>query len=294
MRVNLIGFTSGQSSGENRKNVIGIANTMKKILLDNGHKADYGLENPDINIVSVIDLTSLNAKNVVNCFDILANEKCIIMFDDWNIKQFYKTVDRIVRTGEFSKTHHTVDYKVVLKNIDVIKKLANGEFNVIYPAYRTGNHDLLEIRGKKFCVDPSIYTEKEKTSEPSYLMPVHASLASKWNILEKKKYSILNLRGEKEDTVFDYYCKHRIVITPPHYHDESGWYRNRFSLANLAGAVIVEDYQSVFGDSYKIERKDVTERNIDQLFALQDAAYNRVIMSKEEIGIALKEALESI
>lgn len=287
MRINLTGFTNGQKTGKNKKNVIGIANTIKDLLVDLGYEADYGLENPDINIISVLDLSSINSSNAVNCLDLLAtNEKCILMFDDWNIKGFYKGIDKVLETKKFSKTHHSVDYEGVLRNLPVLQKIANGELPVIFPAYKTGDHELLEIRGDKYCIDPSIYISKElPTSEQSLdeLIPVHASLATKWSTLEKKKYTILNVRNETEDDVFNYYWKHRIVIAPSHYHNGSGWFRNRYTLAYLANSLIIEEEDSCFGEHYEVERKAVSKTTFDYLLAQQRKAYENTIMTKEEI-----------
>lgn len=295
MRINLTGFTSAQRNGYNTKNVIGFSNLLKTILEDNGHIADYGLENPDLNIVCVLTLGSLNIANVINCLELLRNENCIIAFDDWNIKEFYKSIDGVLDGSKLYKTHPHIQGRVG-EYLDVIENLAQGKYKVLYPAYKTGNHDLLEIRGDKYCLDPSVYIEKDMENVTEFghtnsLLPVHASLATKWSDLNKKKYTILNVRNETEDKVFEYYCRHRIVMTPPHYHDGSGWFRNRYTLANKASAVIIEDNSEVFGDSYKIERKEINERNINQLFEIQNKAYQNTIMSKEEISKVLKEVL---
>lgn len=290
MKVNVTGFTNQQRTGLSKKEVIGLNTLLPEILKDNGFTPVRD-EKGDVNIVSVLDLSSINASNAVNCLELLRNEKCIIAFDDWNIKGFYKGIDKILETKQFSKTHHSVDYKGVLEHLDVIEKLANGEYPAIYPAYKTGNHELLEIRGEKFCLDPSVYIELPELPTSGDLIAVHASLATKWSDLNKKKYTILNIRNETEPSVYLYYCKYRIVMTPPHYHDMSGWWRNRYTLANKAKAVIIEDDFSVFGDSYGVQRRDVNFKTINGLFELQDEAYNDVIMTKDEISKILKEIL---
>lgn len=299
MRVNLTGFTNAHKTGTNRKGVIGLSSLLKDILVDQGYEADYELEDADLNIVCVLDLSSINASNATTSLKLLKEqpEKSVIAFDDWNIKGFYKTIDGVLAKKAFSKTHHTVDYREVLAHLDVLQDLADGKFKAIYPAYKTGDHELLGIRGEKFCLDPSIYIEKDESRYPKgvhKLLAVHASLAPKWSDLNKKKYSIVNLKGEKEETVYDYYKRHRIVITPPHYHDGSGWFRNRYALANKANAVIVEDNSGVFGDSYRVERKTITEKNIDSIFDDQDEAYYETIMTKDEITAVLREITNKV
>jgi hypothetical protein len=294
-RINLTGFTGAHVKGSNQKNVISFSNLLKELLNDQGYEADYGLKDPDLNIVCVLDLSSINSSNAVNCLELLRKENCIIAFDDWNIAGFYHTLDKILETKSFSKTHHTVDYKGVLEHLDVIEMLTKGEFKSIFPAYTTGDHDLLGIRGEKYCIDPSIYIEKQwplLTWSDEKIIPVHASLAPKWSYLSKKKYSFINLKGEKEDTVFEYYCRHRIVMSPEHYFSyKAGWFRNRYALANLAKAIVIEENNSCFGETYAVERKSITSKNVDSIFEKQDAAYKETIMSKDEIKDVLDKVL---
>lgn len=295
-RINLTGFTGSHKKGSNQKNVIGFSNLLKTLLEDQGHIADYGLEDADLNIVCVLDLSSINASNYIEALDTLRDKKSIIAFDDWNIKGFYKTLNNIVDNKKFSKTHHTVKYDELMARIDTLRDLRDNKYITIYPAYKTGDHDLLGITGEKYCIDPSIYIEKSipEIWRRDELMAVHASLAPKWSYLSKKKYSMINLRGVNEDKVFEYYYKHRIVMSPEHYHDGSGWFRNRYALANLSGSVIIEDYKSAFGESYAIERKTVNDKTIEDLFEQQNIAYNDIIMSKEEIGQTLNTVLNKV
>lgn len=296
-RINLTGFTGSHKKGSNQKNVIGFSNLLKTLLEDQGHTADYGLENEDLNIVCVLDLSSINASNYIEALDTLRDKKSIIAFDDWNLKGFYKTLNNIVDNKKFSKTHHTVKYDELMARIDTLKDLRDNKYITIYPAYKTGDHDLLGITGEKYCIDPSIYIEKSipETWTRDELMAVHASLAPKWSYLSKKKYSMINLRGVSEDKVFEYYYKYRIVMSPEHYFGfNAGWFRNRYALANIAGALIVEEPNSCFGESYNIERKQITEKTYVDLFEAQSAAYKETIMSKEEIKEALNTVLERV
>ena len=297
MKINLVGFSSAQSKGINTKDVINFSNLLKDILVDSGHEADYGLEDRDLNIVFVLTLGSLNINNLENALEILQNENSIIAFDDWNLRQFYDSIDKYLDGVRLFKTHPKISKFDLSKYRDVLENIRDGKYKALFPAYKNGDHSLLGIRGEQHAIDPSIYIYKERPFETEvsthkfHLLPVHASLAKKWSNLDKKKYSILNLREENENTVFEYYCRHRIVLSPPHYHDGSGWFRNRYSLANLAKAIVIEDDNSVFGQSYSIKREDVTNANIDQLYELQNSAYYRTIMSKEEISKVLEKVL---
>lgn len=292
MKINLTGFTSAHRSGANRRNVIGFSNLQKTILEDNGYTADYGLENPDINIVSVLTLGSLNTRFAAESMELLRQDNCIIAFDDWNIKEFYKSMENLINKPKSYTTHPWHKDKNIHQYEDVAINILEGKYKVLFPAYKTGNHELLGIQGEKYCLDPSIYIKKDIPDfTPGELISVHASLAAKtW--VKKIQWPIIDLNKVSEDEVFKNYLEHRIVLSPPHYHDSSGWFRNRYSLANLAKAVVVEDRRSVFGTFYQnLLIEDVNEDNIDFLFKNQDKAYKETIMTKEEINKVLKEVL---
>lgn len=303
MRINITGFNGAQygNEGSNRKGVLNFSELAKEILEDCGHEADFNLDNADLNLVFVIDPSSINAGHVNDVLPILRDKPSIIVFDDWNIKGFYKTVDKIVKDKKFSKTHHTVDYKIVLEYLDVWEKIANGEFMVLYPAHKVGDHSLLEIRGESFYLDPSIYmADKRKFNEEHLkyreytdLIPVHASLANKWQELAKKKYSFLNLKGVKEDIVFEYYSKYRMVMSPVHYHDGSGWFRGRYIMANTANAIIVDDIDSIFGESFAVDPRKVNKSNIDKIFEKQKKGLYDGIMTKEEVIYSMNIAINN-
>lgn len=292
MVINITGFTAphNNTARSNSKNIIGLSNLLKTILEDNGYIVDFNLKGADLNIVFVFDLSSPNVAYYEQALDLLQKENCIIAFDDWSIKNFYKTIDKILTGDKVFKTHFHIKQNVIDKYIDVIRKIADGKYRVLYPAYKAGNHELLEIRGDKFFIDPSIYIKKDI---PPYtkgeLMPVHASLADKsW--VKKIGWPVIDLKNVTEDEVFKNYCEHRMILSPPHYHDTSGWFRNRYTLAQLSNAVVVEDSRNIFGDSYrKLKIEDVNEGNIDTLFAKQKKDYENNIMSKEEISKILKE-----
>lgn len=292
MRVNITGFSSAQASGKNTKNVLSLHNLIQKMLEESGYTAGRSIKNADVNLIFVINPRSINNKNMLNCLELMRNEDCILVFDDWDINSFYLNVDRIVDKNVFSKSHHHVSYEDIMRYKDVFVKIQKGYYRSIFPAFKNGDYSLLEIRGESHAVCPSIYVDREPTAKREELLPVHAGLATKWSDLQKKKYTILNIRGESEDKVFEYYCKHGLVLSPPHYHDGSGWWRNRYDLANRAHALIIEDDNSIFGDSYKIQRKEVNESNFEILFELQRQDYNKNIMTKDEISKVLKEVIK--
>lgn len=304
MRINIAGFNGAHNgaSGANRKGVLNFSELIVEILGECGHEAGFGLENPDFNIVFVIDPSSINAGFANKALPLMRSAPTMIAFDDWNIRGFYKTVDKILETGKFSKTHHTVDWKIVLEHMDVWKKLSNGEYPVLYPAHKVGDHSLLEIRGEdQHYLDPSIYMADKRSFNPMHrehreytdLIPVHASLANKWQELAKKKYTFLNVKNAKEDEVFELYSRYRMVMSPVHYHDGSGWFRGRYIMAATAEAIIVDDQDSIFGKAFGVLPKQITKDNIDGVLALQKRDLYAGIMTKEEAVEAMKNAVDN-
>lgn len=303
MRINITGFTGAQRGNKtsNRKGVLNFSELIVEILNECGHEAGFQLENPDFNIVFVIDPGSINAGNANEAIPLLAKEPCMIAFDDWNIRGFYKTLDKIVATGKFSKTHHSVDWKIIDQHKDVIKKLADGEFLAIYPAHKAGDHSQIGIRGESYYIDPTIYMADKRTFNPEHLkhreytelMPVHASLANMWQELAKIKYSFLNIKNVKEDQVFEYYSKYRMVLSPKHYNSGSGWWRGRYIMADQAKALIVDDENSIFGEAFEIKPNQVTKENIEDLLHAQHEALYEKMMTKEEVKSAMVEAVDN-
>jgi hypothetical protein len=295
MRVNISGISAAHNKGFNNKGVINFSTLIKEILEDNGHIADYDMDQADLHIVFMIDLSSPNTAQYEKALKILQTKNCIIAFDDWSIEKFYKTLENYLSGKKVFKSHFHIKQEVLDQYRDVIEKIVEGEYRVIFPAYRNGQHELLGIRGYQTAIDPSIYIEKPRRIfwySTDDLIPVHASLATKWKDLENKKYTILNVRGETEDQVFEYYCKHRIVLSPEHYFtNQAGWWRNRYTLAFNARAVVVEDVGTVFGDTHAIARKDVTPQTIDTIFELQSRSYVSQIMQKDEISRKIKEII---
>lgn len=298
MKVSITGFTPAHNGRGNRKNIIQIPQLLMEAIRDAGHEVDYNLPGADVHIVYIFALSSLNSGHAVECLEIIKNnpDKVILSIDDWRVKQTFEGMDKILQTKKFSKTHPSIDWKGVLGNLETIQEIVDGKFNMLIPAHKNGDHSLLEARGNLHIWDPSIYVEREKLEfDQEYdLFPVHASLAADHKWLDKRRYSYIQVQNEKEDFVWELYNKHRIVMSPPYYSNGSGWWRNRYALANIAQAVIIEDFGGVFGSAYEIERKQVTKETIDDLFAKQDIAYKNGIMSREENAKVIGDLLGSL
>lgn len=292
MRINITGFTANHKNTKlsNRKGIINFSNLIKPILEENGHIVDFNLPKADINIIFIYTLKSLNSKYAVESLELLKKDNCIIAFDDWNIKAIYNDNNSLINGYKF-KSHPHYTHDKIEPYLEVLEKINNGYYKCLVPAYKNGNHNLLNIIGEKIIIDPSIYIEKDIYRFNQYeIKPVFAGLANKNSFLNKLDYDFIKIENKTEEYVFQQYCKNRIVMSPPHYHDGSGWWRNRYTLANKAKAIIVEDKNSIFGESYKISfiENYLNISDINYIFDLQNEDYNKTIMSKQEISDKIK------
>jgi hypothetical protein len=294
MKINFTGFTPAHNAKGNRKGIVQVPLLLQNIMADAGHEVGYNLENADLHVIHLYVLNSLNSSHAVECLELMKNDNVILALDDWHIKDMYYSYQKTVENKKFSKTHPSIDWRGILDNLDSLQKIVDGKFDVLVPAYPGGDISLLGINGNVQVYDPSIYVEKQipEILGKHDLMPVHASLANDWKWLNKRKYSYIQVQSEHEDKVFEYYCKHRMVLSPPYYHSGSGWWRNRYTLANIAGALIVEDDNTLFGDTYTIDPRKVNEKNFDKYFDMQNKAFHNRIWSKEENISKMKEYLK--
>ena len=281
--INITGFTNNHVKNSNRKGIINFSNLFCDILNDNNYKAQHNIE-ADINIVFVNALSSINSSNAVNCLRLIKEKNCILALDDWNVKGFYDTNENILQ-GKFSATHPTVDKNQLMQYLDVIENINNGKYVTIFPAYKSGDHGLLNIPGNSIAIDPSIYIKKEYGSVPMFFFdtPIEASLNNK---KIKRNYKYKEIKDVSESEVFEYYKAYRIAICKQHYHSGSGWFRNKYTLCNKAKCIIIEDKNSPFGSYYEIDYEPYML--IEEIYEYQNAAYNKNIMTKQEISNQLK------
>ncbi len=304
MKVSITGFTPAHQNTKqaNRKNIIQVPLLLMEAIKGAGHEVGYNLPDADVHIVYIFTLGSINSGFAVECLELIKNNpgKVILSIDDWRVKHIYEGMEKTIATKKFSKSHPSIDWKGIMSNLDVLQDIVDGKFKTLIPAHKTGDISLIEARGEVVVYDPSCFVERQKikfdqveAGFPYDLMPIHASLAPDHKWLDKRRYSFIQVQNEKEDKVWELYNKHRIVMSAPYYSNGSGWWRNRYSLANAANAVIIEDIGSVFGPAYEIDRKKVTPETIDILFDKQNKAYHETIMTKEEcsevVGNLLKE-----
>ena len=295
--VNICGFT-GQDNGwpgSNRKGVLMFSHLLFPMLRDAGFDPYFATEGCDRNIVFTLDLSSRSAAHADYAFDVLERDpRAIVALPDWNVRGVFKTMRSLAVEERWPKNHHTYTADQLKAHQGVMADIVEGRRTTLFPGYKTGDASLLEIPGHVVRVDPSIYVPAPDHPLPprQELIAVHASLAKKWSDLNKRRYTILNVREEPEQAVLDYYAKFGICLVPAHYSQGSGWWRDRYTLANQARAVVVEDIGGPFGETFEVERKKVTEKTFDKIFEVQDAWYRHIIESKADIIATLQRVFE--
>ena len=293
MKIYITGYSSAQhNKGKNRKNIIMFCEVLRRILLDNGHQLVDELDDADKCIVFLNPLNSLNTTYAMKSLDVLKNYDSIIAFDDWNIKCVYSNIKALLSGQTTFKSHPHYKQSDVEQRFDVLKKINDGDFKVLFGAYKAGNHDLLNIIGDKVNIDYSAYIERTYVQPEVFnYKPIYAGLAKKDNFIAKLDYDCELIEKQTEDYVFQKYCSNRLVVNPPHYHDGSGWIRMRYTLAYWAKALILEDMNCVFGEAYRINYDDEIVNDIDEIYEIQKSVYEKSIMTKEEISKQLNNLL---
>jgi len=265
--------------------------------------------------------------NIINALRVLDSDpQAFVGIDDWQVKTLFDEMRRYA-DGYASPSHYwyTGGSDVVtpeqLKHKaedirqfqHIWQRIIAGEWRVLFHAYKGGDLSLLGV--PPACdartVDPSAYVVNPDPNYPVPAkrerlgIPVQASLktidamaaAKKQQIYNwQSRFKVNNVRGEttrgqlKEADVYRHYCDGGLVLSPPHYHQGSGWFRSRYSFAQMAHALVIEDVGGPFGKSHEVRYEDVNLDNFDDLFEAQRESYKSVIMSKDEIKDALRDA----
>lgn len=188
------------------------------------------------------------------------------------------------------------------------------------PMFRYGNPFALGLTSQKYVTfDPSVFfmeqkqhlVEEHAASSPGYRERrwISASLLDKSQWLAKNKFGwpLTQLGNKKqqqermpEDDIIRLYLKSWGVVSAPHDHAGSGWWRARYPFAALAGAILYGSYKdtSPMGPGFKLFGPlEVEERADDQLSELamvQHATFTKSLMMsrealKERVRIGLEE-----
>lgn len=301
MKINIVGFTSGQNQTKlsNKKGVMNFSIILPEILKELKHDIAIGdfEREADLYFVFVGRLNSLNTKFAIKTLDLIQKnkDKVILCFDDWNIKPGLQNMYRVVNRLFSFKTHPWIKQEELEKYFDVINDILNKKFNVLIPAFKDNNVEKLEIPAKKlYTVDPSIFCKYDSETiilNNKSFIPVYAGLARKDSFMAKIPEAEI-LRDKTEAEVFNDYKKRWFIINPPHYHEGSGWWRNRYVMANQANAILISKNNSYNVCNFE-NYKDLDYDEVKSLFKIQDEKYQNMIETRTEVFDKIKAIIET-
>lgn len=309
MKINIIGFTpqSMNTKLSNKKKVINFSNLLPEILIDNNCKVTFkDFESIDYDYVFLFigDLTSINSKYAIHCLKylkIINHDKVIICIDDWKIKDILYSFSYCLKNNKFKNLYYYIN-KDINNYKSELQSIINGNFILLIPAFKNGLHNLLFFPCKKYYViDPSIYClDKYNLLIKSDFYNkkdnfVYAGLCDKFKWLKKFK-NVIIIKDKKEQEVFSIYNENKFILSPPHYHKNSGWWRNRYIMSYCADSILIgddEENKLLFGESYVFDLNRLGDLNYyNDMVYNQKKSFINNIMTKEECSNVIREVLK--
>ena len=234
------------------------------------------LSSYDIGIIGVGALGSSNYGNIFSALYAIANLKKVIVFhEDWKIKDTIKSFSQALEKKEieghinkkWSDGKHfysNINDKVNVDEIySTIRKILNGEYNALIPAFEWGNKqivaDILKTPIEKIhSIDLTPYSlkafgieEKEmdvRLREKKYML---ASLVDHSSWVKRQKfehqvdyYGCKKLKSPKLDDekhVYETMNKYWGILCPVYPHAGSGWFRVRYIYSALNRNILIMD-----------------------------------------------------
>jgi hypothetical protein len=257
------------------------------------------------------------------------NTRCELVVDDWQTRQIITGGRSQVRdTTRFWKDILPRDSREEAMKVrnyleHTLRELVSDlcPWRIWAPMFRYGNPYTLGLTSKRYVTfDPSSWWMKEKdhlTTEMAEFMHqtglrkekrwISASLLDKsvWLARNKFTWPLIQLGNKKtgqermaEDDVIKLYCKSWGVVSAPHDHPGSGWWRARYPFAAMSSAIIYGSHKdtSPMGRGYKIfaplEVEEMTDGQLEELSHRQHGTFvNDLMMSPGELRERINHAL---
>lgn len=184
--------------------------------------------------------------------------------------------------------------RVIEESVETLATASPWPWRVWAPMFPAGraDPDKLGLPAKSWVVfDPTTWwyhanfrmSRHSLSAEERERVWVSASLLDKspWLLRQRREWETICLGSKKlgqprlkEEQVLRLYGACWGVISCPHRHAGSGWWRARYAFAALMGAVVLADHResSLLGDSYKLSSATAVEKmSTDELRALAEA-----------------------
>ena len=310
MKILFTGSTSRQTKDEVSKRALDRINDSSIIvnsLRKQGHiverkSVEWGddLSSYDLAIVGIGTFGSLNYSGGIfkSLYPLIACKKVLAFFEDWKIDACMKSFNETLKDEVFEKliakkfadgkpfyngvTHPKFD-KVKAK--EAIKKIVNGQFPALIPAFDWGNKQLVRdiIKSKDiYNIDLTPYVLEHYGIDPNFTqvypgkMKRHilASLVDHFAWVKRNKFSwpvdfygAKSMEGarqlESEKAVFDTAAEYWGNLCPGYIHKGCGWFRIRYIYAAINKSILIASEKDL--DALDIPKHDIETMNDNQL-----------------------------
>jgi hypothetical protein len=344
MKILFTGATGRQTRDEMSKAALDRINDSSIIvnsLRKQGHTVvrktiEWGedLSSYDLAIVGIGQFGSFNYKGeIMKSMWALASAKKVLAFhEDWKIDGTIKSFEKALEPGGFEKLlskrktsggegplyegieHPMFDAELCKKTI---KRLYDGEFPSLIPAFDWGNKELIRsiIKSKDiynidltpyvlehYEIDPTftqIYPEKQKRHILASLVD-HSSWVKRnkltWPVDYYGAKSMENstkLKSERE--VFDKCGEHWGVLCPAYPHAGSGWFRIRYIYSAINKSILIASEKDL--DALDIPKHNIEAMDDNQLAEyanLQSKQILKWMWTKEQFDTKINEIVNSL
>jgi len=300
--------------------IITAASGWAAALIDLGYDVDWRPVTPGEDLSAydvVIAIPNQGNALVANYFygalwTLITRPDAIIAIDDWQIGQIMAGAQTMSRLWERAFRLHRFAHDAVLANGNALfaalpRLCGDWEWPSIAPILGDGDVSLLGVPGRVIGIDPTAYVARYSTVKVLKARRwVQATLLAKplqelaWPIdeygpLDKAKggggASGANARPRlPEPELMKVYCAAWGVLSPPHPHAGSGWWRVRYLMAADAGCVLSADPReaAVLGEPYNVTSdarrvEELSDRALKRLAADQAEQLARITWPKERV-----------
>lgn len=252
----------------------------------------------------------------------------IALVDDWQTHTVQQGFETFARSREraFRLAKQPMDEKLKdrlwtfqqMLSAEPLK--SNWPWPVVAPIFRGGDTSLLKVPARVTGLDPTAYTKSYEVvpvdAKNRQKRWVQASLLEKplpalgWPVLQfgnpDKGKGGAGPAGPNaqprvpEPELMKYYAENWGVLSPPHPHGGSGWWRVRYLMSADAGAILSASRAeaSVLGEAYidasepaAIERYELSD--LVGIAAAQAETLTKIMMTKEELRDAWSDLIRS-
>ena len=333
----ITGSTAIQIGSSNtRLKIMSNLESWKNVLEDDGYTVEWRAVTPgeDLSGYTAV-LAALNAPNKVSSsyvqgalWALAVRKDAVVLLDDWQTKEIASGFKTCIRSEErlfWSASKGSADvvaklapYKAQL--FDVAKTLALGPWpwKVIAPTLGRSDVKLLDVPADVVAIDPTLYAPryeptpgvaKKKAWVLASLLDSKAPDGLKWPVAhygpQDRGANGVGAAGAgakprlTESEIMREYSVSWGVVSPPHSHAGSGWWRVRYQMAADAGCVVSADPREAacLGEPY-VEASDprrVEKMSVEQLISLarrQRECLNSIAWPKSRVKKTLRALLE--